>query len=178
MLQLALDIAAWLCAAALLGFGVAWLLRGVDIEELKAQVQRLETDLGLREHELGMARSGSGRLGGPASIAAEPLPGSGVRASDALRPSATVRADPDDLKRIRGVGPVLERRLNELGVRQFRQVALWTDADIDFFDRELRNFHGRIRRENWVHSATEEHFKKYGEWLAADVTAASATARH
>lgn len=176
MFQLALDITAWLSAAALLGFGVAWLLRGVDIAELRAQVLRLETDLGLREHELGAARGGSGRMGAPAS--AEQVPGLGVPASDAIRPSTTVRADPDDLKRIRGVGPVLEKRLNELGVHQFRQVALWTDADIDFFDRELRNFHGRIRRENWVHSATEEHFKKYGEWLAASVAAAHAIARH
>lgn len=183
MYQLALNIVAWLSAAALLGFGVAWLLRGVDIAELKAQVLRLETDLELREHELGEARGGSGRAGGPAAAAGHvpmpmPAPEPGVPASDALRPRTATKADPDDLKRIRGVGPVLEKRLNELGVHQFRQVALWTDADIDFFDRELRNFHGRIRRENWVHSATEEHFKKHGEWLAAGATAAREIARH
>jgi predicted flap endonuclease-1-like 5' DNA nuclease len=71
----------------------------------------------------------------------------------------------DDIKHIYGVGPALEKLLNELGVYHFRQVATWSEADIDFFDSQLHEFHGRIRRENWVRSAIEEHYKKYGEWL-------------
>jgi predicted flap endonuclease-1-like 5' DNA nuclease len=70
------------------------------------------------------------------------------------------------LKLIRGIGPVLEKLLHRLGVYQFKQVALWTEADIDYFDAQLQAFRGRIRRENWVRSAAEEHFKKHGEWLA------------
>lgn len=178
MFQLAADIVIWLGAAAVLGFGVAWLLRGVDIEELTAQVRRLETDLSLREHELGEARRARpGTQMDTPSGAATPA---GATGDVTAWPHPTVPADPDDLKRIRGVGPVLEKRLHELGVHQFRQVALWTEADVDHFDRELRNFHGRIRRENWVRSAVEEHFKKHGEWLGAGaVTAAPReTARH
>lgn len=71
----------------------------------------------------------------------------------------------DDLKHIYGVGPVLEKLLNGLGVYQFRQVAKWNADDIRFFDAQLHDFHGRIERENWVRSAQEEHYKKYGEWL-------------
>ena len=71
----------------------------------------------------------------------------------------------DDVKHIYGVGPNLEKLLNKLGVYLFKQVALWNEADIDFFDHQLTDFHGRIRREQWVRSATEEHYKKYGEWL-------------
>lgn len=180
MFRLALDVVAWLSAAALLGFAVAWLLRGVDIAELKTQVQRLETDLGLREHELGQARRGTSRAEQALAAAGSESPRAAVPADAPAEPAgAAGHTDHDDLKRIRGVGPVLEKRLHELGVFQFRQVALWTDADIDFFDRQLRNFHGRIRRENWVHSATEEHFKKHGEWLSASAVAAShETARH
>lgn len=168
MLPLALDLIAWLVAAALLGFAVAWLLRGIGIAELNAQVQRLEIDLSLREHELGEARRVAARAIDLAGTTAHPAASMTLVPESASQlPHPATTAEPDDLKRIRGVGPVLEKRLHELGVHHFRQVALWTDADIDFFDRELRNFHGRIRRENWVHSATEEHFKKHGEWLAA-----------
>jgi predicted flap endonuclease-1-like 5' DNA nuclease len=71
----------------------------------------------------------------------------------------------DDIKHIYGVGPALEAMLNKLGIYLFKQVALWDNDDIEFFDAQLHEFHGRIRRENWVRSATEEHFKKYGEWL-------------
>jgi predicted flap endonuclease-1-like 5' DNA nuclease len=55
--------------------------------------------------------------------------------------------------------------LNKLGVHTFREVALWRDEDIDRVDERLEHFRGRIRRENWVSSAKEEHFKKYGERL-------------
>ena len=72
---------------------------------------------------------------------------------------------PDDLKQIRGVGPGLERFLHKRGVFWFRQVATWSQADIDKFEFLLPNFGGRIQRENWVHSARVEYYKKYQQWL-------------
>ncbi len=72
---------------------------------------------------------------------------------------------PDDLKHIRGVGPALERFLHKRGVFWFRQVATWSQADIDKFEFLLPNFGGRIQRENWVRSAQHEHYRKYAQWL-------------
>jgi len=72
----------------------------------------------------------------------------------------------DDLKLIVGVGPVLERLLQKHGVTTFRQIAHWTDRDIDEFDVRLAEFHGRVRRDDWVTQARELHYQKYGERLA------------
>jgi predicted flap endonuclease-1-like 5' DNA nuclease len=72
---------------------------------------------------------------------------------------------PDDLKLIVGVGPVLERMLHQLGVTTFRQVAYWTERDIDDFDAKLHEFPGRIRRDGWVTQARSLHQSKYGEEL-------------
>jgi len=72
---------------------------------------------------------------------------------------------PDDLKMIVGVGPVLERMLHQLGVTTFRQVAYWSERDIDEFDAKLHEFPGRIRRDGWVTQARELHQSKYGEAL-------------
>jgi predicted flap endonuclease-1-like 5' DNA nuclease len=69
----------------------------------------------------------------------------------------------DNLEAINGVGPVLEKMLHRLGIYTFKQVAIWNDEHIDWVDSQLEHFHGRIRRENWIESAKEEHFKKYGE---------------
>jgi predicted flap endonuclease-1-like 5' DNA nuclease len=69
----------------------------------------------------------------------------------------------DDLKLIFGIGPVLEKRLNELGVRFFREIAAWTKDDILRFESHLKEFPRRIERDNWVEGAREEHFKKYGQ---------------
>jgi predicted flap endonuclease-1-like 5' DNA nuclease len=58
----------------------------------------------------------------------------------------------DDLKRLSGVGPKLEKKLHMLGITRFEQVAAWQKADIDRIDGALR-FKGRIEREGWVAQA-------------------------
>ncbi len=71
--------------------------------------------------------------------------------------------EPDDLKMIVGVGPVLERMLHSLGVTTFRQIAHWTERDIAEFDAKLPEFPGRIVRDQWVTQARALHRSKYGE---------------
>jgi predicted flap endonuclease-1-like 5' DNA nuclease len=72
---------------------------------------------------------------------------------------------PDDLKLIVGVGPVMERMLYQLGITTYRQIARWTDRDIDEIDARLPEFPGRIRRDEWVTQARALHQSKYGEAL-------------
>lgn len=55
---------------------------------------------------------------------------------------------PDDLKLIKGVGAVLERRLNEAGVFHFWQIAQLRKAQMDALENVLR-FPGRMTRDNW-----------------------------
>ena len=63
-------------------------------------------------------------------------------------------AGADDLKKLSGVGPALEKKLHEGGVTSFAQIAAWTEADIAEFDEKL-SFKGRIEREGWVEQAKE-----------------------
>ena len=72
---------------------------------------------------------------------------------------------PDDLKLIVGIGPVLERMLQMMGIATYRQIARWSDRDIDEFDAKLPEFPGRIRRDAGVTQARELHQSKYGEAL-------------
>jgi predicted flap endonuclease-1-like 5' DNA nuclease len=68
-------------------------------------------------------------------------------------PSATAaKAGPDDLKRIRGVGVLIERKLNSMGINSYTQVANWTSAEIDRVSQVL-DFKGKVERENWVEQA-------------------------
>lgn len=62
--------------------------------------------------------------------------------------------DGDDLLRIKGIGPKLAARLNELGITRFAQIAAWDDAQIDRVDGQLGRFQGRIRRDDWVTQAS------------------------
>ena len=58
----------------------------------------------------------------------------------------------DDLKLLSGVGPALEKKLHEVGVTSFAQIAAWGPAEIAEFDEKL-SFKGRIERENWIEQA-------------------------
>lgn len=58
----------------------------------------------------------------------------------------------DDLKKISGVGPVLEKKLNALGITTYAQVAAFTPEDITRVDDAL-SFKGRIDRDDWLSQA-------------------------
>lgn len=58
----------------------------------------------------------------------------------------------DDLKRIRGVGVLIEKKLNSIGIASYDQIANWTADDIAHVS-EILDFRGRIERENWVEQA-------------------------
>ena len=77
--------------------------------------------------------------------------------------------DKDDLKLISGVGPVLERKLNELGITKFEQVAKFTKKQIAEVDDRL-SFKGRIERDDWKAQAkalakggADEYRKVFGK---------------
>jgi len=98
-------------------------------------------------------------------LAAPSQPPPGATASPVAAMSTRRRhrrpTERDDLKHIHGIGPVLERTLNRLGVTRFQQIARWTDDDIERIARKLQNSE-RIRRDGWVESARREHIRKFG----------------
>ncbi len=59
---------------------------------------------------------------------------------------------PDDLKRISGVGPKLEGLLHKNGVFHFDQIAAWNPEEVAYMDDQL-SFKGRIDRDNWIEQA-------------------------
>lgn len=66
---------------------------------------------------------------------------------------ATDNVPRDDLKRIKGIGPAIEKTLNALGFHRFAQIATMNDYDIDRVAGELRGFKSRIHREDWIGQA-------------------------
>ena len=141
---------AYLILAGVAGMAVGWVLSRVYYQLGSSElVGSLSEALSLREQELMAVR---GELA--AATARLKQPGESSRGCP---------EDRDDLKLIWGIGPKLEGFLNEQGVHHFSQIARWTDREIDEFERKLEHFSGRIRRENWVESAKQAHYRKYGE---------------
>ena len=67
-------------------------------------------------------------------------------------PKKAAKAEADDLTQISGVGPVIVKKLHDLGVTTFAQIAAWTKDDIAAMDEKL-NFKGRIERDEWLKQA-------------------------
>jgi len=80
---------------------------------------------------------------------------------DEPEPESEVTADTgahvsrDDLKMIKGVGPAIEKTLNEIGIFRFEQIADMSEYDIDRVAKRLRGFHSRIYREDWIGQARD-----------------------
>ena len=57
---------------------------------------------------------------------------------------------PDDLKKIKGIGPKFEGDLNSKGIYYFRQIGAWKAADIKMVEALIDSIPGRIKRDEWV----------------------------
>ena len=66
----------------------------------------------------------------------------------------------DNLKQIKGVGPAIEKTLNELGIKLFDQIAQMSEYDIDRVAHRLKGFRSRIYREDWIGQARDLHDQK------------------
>ncbi|UZD92047.1 50S ribosomal protein L21 [Cognatishimia activa] len=108
--------------------------------------------------------SGADKSGVKAAIGSGSVSGAAVEAAAPAKKAAPKKAAPkkaapaaegaDDLKKLSGVGPALEKKLLEAGVTTFAQIAAWGEAEIAEFDEKL-SFKGRIEREGWVEQAKE-----------------------
>ncbi|MEM6323183.1 MAG: 50S ribosomal protein L21 [Pseudomonadota bacterium] len=87
----------------------------------------------------------------PAAEEAAPAPAAEGTRPDNLLTEAR-GGQPDDLKKISGVGPKLEGLLHENGVFHFDQIAAWGSDEIAYMDDKL-SFKGRIERDNWIEQA-------------------------
>ncbi|HET8728460.1 MAG TPA: hypothetical protein VFO41_13200, partial [Alphaproteobacteria bacterium] len=85
------------------------------------------------------------------------------------RPTTATDGAPDDLKMIVGIGPGLERTLNDMGIATFAQLAALTPGQIGDLEARL-NFRGRIARDRWTEQASalarggvEEYRRVFGK---------------
>ncbi|TYC85357.1 hypothetical protein [Novosphingobium sp. BW1] len=97
----------------------------------------------------------------PAPVEPEPEPVETAPAS---------AAQSDDLRKIKGLGPKMQKLLVSLGVTTYAQIAAWSEADLDELDDKLGAFAGRPRRDKWVEQArllaegnTESYEAEFGK---------------
>lgn len=170
------EIRVLLALAALVGLIAGWIIwggRGAAADTFVAD--RLRTDLEACR-KLGAekdARIAALSAAGPAVPAPRPAPATPATppAEGVISPPASGSADinpaavkpatldaprdgiADDLKKIKGIGPKLEKLCNALGAWHYEQIATWTDEEVAWVDANLDGFKGRVTRDDWVAQA-------------------------
>ena len=74
---------------------------------------------------------------------------------DDLVENVPINGARDNLKAIKGVGPAIEKTLNEMGIFRYQQIADMSEYEIDRVAKRLKGFRSRIYREDWIGQARE-----------------------
>ncbi|MGB1009752.1 MAG: hypothetical protein ACPGVP_08530, partial [Thiolinea sp.] len=97
-----------------------------------------------------------------------------VTVTDDMRPeklTAPNQGKADELQQIKGIGPVIEKRLNSEGIYHYHQIAAFTPQNTMWVDREIA-FPGRIHREDWIGQAralmSNQQYTGYGLQAVAE----------
>ncbi|MCZ8315439.1 hypothetical protein [Phreatobacter sp.] len=113
------------------------------VAEATGSVARLGGDAAERRNAAAVAATPA-----PPPSAAEAM-AQGTKPAGATAPRA---GKPDELELILGIGPQNERKLHELGIFHFDQIAAWTPQEALWVGGYLA-FPGRIEREDWIGQA-------------------------
>jgi predicted flap endonuclease-1-like 5' DNA nuclease len=81
-----------------------------------------------------------------------------VKTSGKSRPPAWVMVQPfgprDDLQRLEGVDPSLERALNRLGIYHFHQIARFDSSDVEWLVEHADGVPEQTIRDSWIVDAS------------------------
>jgi small subunit ribosomal protein S2 len=95
-------------------------------------------------------------IGASDQPAVEDVPAELPETSETFELLTAPRGAPDDLTKLNGVGPQLEKKLNEAGIFHYWQIGAMGPADVKKIDGDLK-LNGRIERDGWVARARSMH---------------------
>ena len=81
---------------------------------------------------------------------------------DTAEPPAAIDSATDDLQRISGIGPALERLLVAEGISTYRQLAVLGEVEVEVLGQRSPRLAARLRRDGWVAQARRLHVQTYG----------------
>lgn len=173
------EIVIMLLVAFILGFILAWILKrsknssfaaihdNSEIDRLKennrslsASKIRLEADITDYQNKLKVCEIEKDEMKKKSELSPAGVVAEGVNENDAenarkLGFRAVNANQKDDLTKISGIGPFIEKKLNGLGIYTFEQISEFTPDTIDKVTKAIEFFPGRIQRDNWVKQAND-----------------------
>lgn len=146
--------------------------RLLELHALQAELAGQAKIIGDQEEEitrlrkrLGEVRAALRERGDGSPVLARPNGPANQLSLQMPAPKAAAATRKDDLKKIQGISPAIERALNKMGTFTYVQIARWKPSDIARVAKKLDTLPGRIKPDNWIAGAKKQHREKYGEKL-------------
>jgi len=143
-----------------------------EVHALQAELAGQAKIIGDQEEEitrlrkrLGEVRAALRERGDGSPVLARPNGPANQLSLQMPAPRAAAGTRKDDLKKIQGISPAIERALNKMGTFTYVQIARWKPSDIARVAKKLDTLPGRIKPDNWIAGAKKQHREKYGEKL-------------
>jgi len=160
MSELFMEILVYLLIAGLIGFVVGWYVRGeydktpLEPKEEESTEEVAEKSVSPKEENIveDVAEVIESEIEKEEEIKEEVDEASVKEEIEHLEEARS--EGKDKLSTIKGIGPVLEEKLNKLGIYHFDQIAVWTVEQQAWIGKELQ-FPKRVEREEWVKQAKE-----------------------
>ena len=165
MIYLAMQTLFWIVPAVVLGIFIGWLIWQRASKNARMELENLRRTVSNRDKKIASLRDDFDQCRAMLRVYKEemeeacrpdfvpPLPASVPRAQ---------ACEADDLKKISGVGPFLEGKLNALNIYTFEQVAALSPEVIEELGATLESLADRIIREDWVGQAKKLYAAKTG----------------
>jgi NADH-quinone oxidoreductase subunit E len=120
----------------------------------RASIKSVETAVdGLTDAAKKIAQTVEPKSKGPSKAKTAKASDPSVRVEKRTPAPVSDKSASDDLTLIKGVGPSLEKKLHQLGIFNFDQIAHWSAKDVVRFDEQLGRPKGRVKRDDWVGQA-------------------------
>lgn len=165
MIYLAMQMLFWIVLAVLFGIFIGWLIwkhrSKIDIIEL----ENLRQTVSNRDKKIDSLNDNVDQCKAMLKVYKEEMEEACRLSFVPELPASVPRAEAheaDDLKKISGVGPFLEGKLNAFNIYTFEQVAALAPDVIEELGETLGSFTDRITREDWVGQAIKLYAAKAG----------------
>lgn len=131
--------------------------------ELQAQLRDREIKLELAREQLDKQQSNSSMLerelelikNQVTTVPANDLSTNVHKSKQPVWILETPQGKPDNLQALKGIGPVMEKLLNEVGVFHYNQLARMTESDVLWVAENIKTFPKRIKNDRWQQQAVE-----------------------
>jgi len=123
--------------------------REIKLELAREQLDKQQSNSSMLEHELELIKNQV------TTVPANDLSTNVHQSKQPVWVLEKAEGKPDNLQALKGIGPVMERLLHEVGIYHYHQLARMTESDVLWVAEKLKTFPKRIKNDRWQQQAVE-----------------------